>query len=77
MPDEEWVEDSLVIEPDCTIGTITVDVIGNYPETLEPVDSLAVFSDLEARGTWNLYVEDIGENDAGTLQAWGVNLTCL
>lgn len=53
------------------------DLVGNYPASLEPDDSLSLFAELEARGSWTLGVRDVGQNDVGTLRNWTLNLTCL
>jgi len=52
------------------------DVMGNYPLTLTPVDSLDMFEGLPARGTWILAVEDVDAGSTGSLLGWALNLTC-
>ena len=52
------------------------DVVGNYPLTLTPVDSLEAFIGLSATGTWTLTVEDVDAGTIGWLTSWALNLTC-
>lgn len=52
------------------------DVIGTYPTTLEPSESLDAFLGEDARGLWMLRVADLDDGDNGILHAWGVNLWC-
>lgn len=49
----------------------------SFSTVLEPDDSLSLFAELEARGSWTLGVRDLGQDDVGTLRNWTLNLTCL
>ncbi len=52
------------------------DVLGNYPLTLEPVDSLELVIGTSATGTWTLSVSDTSAGTAGTLAAWALTIDC-
>ena len=53
------------------------DVVGTYPTTLEPVDSLEAFLAEDAAGEWSLNASDPILQDDGTLNAWSVNVLCM
>jgi subtilisin-like proprotein convertase family protein len=53
------------------------DVVGTFPTTLEPVDSLDALIAEEAAGAWGLNAADLSLEDGGTLNAWGVNVLCM
>ncbi len=53
------------------------DLVGTYPTTLEPVESLAAFLGEDAAGDWTLSVIDTEDEDTGTLNAWGVSALCM
>jgi subtilisin-like proprotein convertase family protein len=53
------------------------DVVGNFPTTLEPVESLDAFAGEEGSGDWTLTAADVALFDVGTVNAWGVNLLCM
>jgi len=52
------------------------DLVGNYPRTLVPEESLDLFAGGDAQGTWTLLVRDAGERDVGILRSWSLNLSC-
>jgi subtilisin-like proprotein convertase family protein len=54
-------------------GGTTNDIIGNYPGTLTPSQSLAALLGEPLDGTWQLTVSDNATIDTGTLNAWGIN----
>jgi len=59
-------------------GSSGDDVIGNYEITL-PVDGPGALSDFvggPGNGTWTLTIEDWVGLDSGTLNTWGIHLTC-
>jgi subtilisin-like proprotein convertase family protein len=78
--------DVVILLTSPTVRTVTLkdssdgddgdDVVGNYPLTLTPVDSLEAFSGLSATGTWTLTVEDVDKGTVGSLTGWALNLTC-
>jgi subtilisin-like proprotein convertase family protein len=49
------------------------DIVGNYPNTITPNQSLAVLIGEPLDGTWRLRVADTVAQDVGTLNFWGVN----
>ena len=51
-------------------------VLGNYPLTLESVDSLELVIGTSATGTWSLSVSDTSPGTAGTLSAWALTIDC-
>jgi subtilisin-like proprotein convertase family protein len=52
------------------------DVVGNYPYTLAPFESLGAFVGEDANGIWTLDVSDNAALDLGTLDSWQLNLDC-
>ena len=52
------------------------DVIGTYPTTLTPDESLNDFVGEYSGGVWILEVADLDTDDVGTLNGWAVNLWC-
>jgi subtilisin-like proprotein convertase family protein len=82
----EWVGD-LVIELTAPSGTEVdlrdhsggqggEDLIGTYPTTLSPSESLDDFLGEDSAGVWILRVADVDDSDVGTLNGWAVNLWC-
>jgi cysteine-rich repeat protein len=57
-------------------GDSNDNIIGNYPNTLQPATSLQPLLNLPADGLWTLEVSDTFGLDLGTLNAWGLNITC-
>jgi subtilisin-like proprotein convertase family protein len=51
-------------------------IVGTYPVTLTPEQSLDVFLGENSRGPWLLWVADVDDGDTGTLNNWAVNLWC-
>jgi len=51
------------------------DIVGNYPETLTPVESLDLFEGESITGAWRLRVSDHAAQDVGILHAWGLHLS--
>lgn len=51
-----------------------VDVVGTYPTTLAPVDSLDDLAGESAKGTWTLSVSDFYDDDSGTVNSWGITV---
>ncbi len=53
------------------------DIIGTYPTSLEPAESLDAFLGEEGSGgAWLLWVADLDGGSDGSLESWGVNLWC-
>jgi subtilisin-like proprotein convertase family protein len=52
------------------------DIIGVYPFTLSPAQSLAAFNGLDPNGVWTLNAADNSGGVAGTLNNWGLAFTC-
>jgi subtilisin-like proprotein convertase family protein len=52
------------------------DVIGTFPDTLLPVQSLDGLAGEQGMGQWVLKVSDLDTDDIGTLEAWAVHLDC-
>ena len=52
------------------------DVLGNYPLTLEPVESFELVMGTSATGTWTLSVSDTSAGTSGTLAAWALTIDC-
>lgn len=50
------------------------DIIGWYPTTLTPAQSLSVLNGQNPAGVWRLRVRDWGPMDVGILHAWGLKL---
>ena len=79
--------DIVILLTSPTVRTVTLkefsdgddedDVIGNYPLTLTPVESLDAFTGLPATGIWTLRVEDVDAGTTGSLTGWALNLTCM
>lgn len=51
-------------------------IVGTYPTTLTPSQSLDVFLGDNSAGPWLLWVADVDDGDTGTLNRWAVNLWC-
>lgn len=58
-----------------TTGQMTT-VSGWYPNTFVPEESLSAFVGETGTGTWTLNVADTYSGDLGTLDEWGLTLTC-
>jgi subtilisin-like proprotein convertase family protein len=52
------------------------DVIGTYPTTITPAQSLDAFLGENGAGAWTLWVADRDDQDRGTLRGWAVHLWC-
>lgn len=52
------------------------DLVGTFPDTLLPVQSLDVFAGEDGDGPWALKVSDLGEDDVGTFESWAIHLAC-
>ena len=55
-----------------TGGTVD-NIIGNYPNTLTPAESLGALLGKNHAGDWTLIVTDDANGDQGTLNSWGIN----
>lgn len=66
-----------VLLKDAAIDDPDDDVIGQFPTTLEPAESLDAFVGEDAVGGWTLNAADSAFLDVGTLNSWGVNLLCM
>ena len=54
-----------------------VDVIGTFPTSLAPVQSLDAFAGENAEGTWTLNVSDAFDVDSGTVNSWGITVVSV
>ncbi len=54
-------------------GSSADDIIGNYPNTLTPAQSLSAFFGQPLAGSWTLRVSDHAAQDTGVLHSWGIN----
>ena len=52
-------------------------VVGVFPDTLAPEDSLDTLAGESSLGEWKLTTTDFFELDTGTLNAWGVSLSSV
>lgn len=52
------------------------DLVGTYPVTLSPVDSLVALVGLPAAGSWVMQVADVSVDDVGTFQSWALHIQC-
>lgn len=52
------------------------DIVGTYPTTLTPSESLDALAGEEGVGQWMLWVADVSDGDVGTLNGWAVTLWC-
>lgn len=76
-----WIGD-LIVKLQSPVGTWVIlhnrtgssadDIIGNYPGTLTPSESLSAFDGQALDGTWTLNVSDRAGSDTGTLVSWGL-----
>jgi cysteine-rich repeat protein len=58
-------------------GTSGVNIVGTYPiAPLTPYGLLSDFSGEVAAGTWSLSIADGASGDTGTLNTWGLHITC-
>jgi subtilisin-like proprotein convertase family protein len=55
-------------------GGSTHDIIGTYPTTITPAQSLTAFTNQTSTGTWTLFVSDNALSDVGTLNQWCLTL---
>lgn len=53
------------------------DVAGQFPTTLTPAESLDAFLAEDAAGDWTLNASDAAFLDDGTLNAWGLTVSCM
>ena len=53
-------------------GGNQANLIGSFPETLTPSQSLSAFDGEPLRGTWKLIVKDNAASDVGTVNSWGL-----
>lgn len=53
------------------------DVVGQFPTTLTPAESLDAFLAEGATGDWTLNAADTVFVDAGTLNSWGLTVSCM
>jgi len=67
----------VLVELHAWTGGATDNILGNYPTTLTPSGSLSAFTGVAAAGSWTLNVADTAASDAGTLNSWGLHITCL
>jgi subtilisin-like proprotein convertase family protein len=54
-------------------GSSADNIVGNYPGTLTPAQSLSALIGEPLDGTWELHVSDNAGQDLGTLNSWGIN----
>lgn len=54
-------------------GGTTDNIIGNYPNTLTPAQSLDAFLGKSHNGDWTLIISDGANGDEGTLNSWAIN----
>jgi bacillolysin len=52
------------------------DLVGTYPVSLSPDDSLEAFVGLPAAGPWVMQVADVSGDDTGTFESWALHITC-
>ncbi len=57
-------------------GSFNDDIIGNYNATLTSAEDLTTINGEEGMGIWTLTIVDGFNGDNGTLNTWGINLTC-
>ena len=55
-------------------GGTTDNIIGTYPTTLTPANSLGAFNGQSSAGTWTLFVSDNASVDVGTVNQWCLTL---
>ncbi len=48
------------------------DIVGNYPQTLKPDESLEGFWGSKLDGIWTMKVRDLATGDSGTWGSWGI-----
>ncbi|MDD5718719.1 MAG: C25 family cysteine peptidase [Candidatus Krumholzibacteria bacterium] len=56
-------------------GGSTDDIVGWYPDTLTPFESLTGMVGQQIAGTWSLVVNDLAGGDSGTFNEWCLRLT--
>ncbi len=52
------------------------DIVGTYPVTLSPLDSLDSFVGLPAAGSWVMQVADLSSDDIGSFESWALHIEC-
>jgi subtilisin-like proprotein convertase family protein len=52
-------------------------LMGTYPTTLLPVESMDQLVGQQAKGTWTLTIRDGEDMDVGTFHSWGIRLSCI
>ena len=52
------------------------DLVGTFPTTLTPEESLDAFVGAQAQGGWTLSVTDEASSDTGSLNTWGLHIEC-
>jgi subtilisin-like proprotein convertase family protein len=57
-------------------GSSNDDIVGVYPTTLQPHQSLDAFLGQTGTGSWTMTVSDGYSSDDGVLQSWGLHLVC-
>ncbi len=74
---ELWAPDGTYAVLQAADGNSSTDLIGVYPTTLTPADSLDVFQGVNSSGTWAVYVTDTYPGlDGGTWNSWGLDIVC-
>ena len=53
-------------------GSGNDNVIGTYPDTLDPAESLTALKGESIRGQWKLTISDNAPADVGRLVSWGI-----
>jgi subtilisin-like proprotein convertase family protein len=51
-------------------------IVGTYPTTLTPEDSLQTLVGEDGDGEWQLWVADVSSGDVGVLHGWAITLWC-
>ena len=54
-------------------GSSADNIVGNYPLTLTPAQSLATLIGQPLDGIWSLIISDNAGDDTGILNSWGIN----
>ena len=56
-------------------GGSSNNIIGNYPGTIAPFQSLSILNGIQIQGTWTLTVYDEAAGNDGKYMSWRLNLT--
>ena len=56
------------------VADSAADVIGSFPSTLTPTESLNSFLDESIAGSWTLFVADAFDGDVGVFNSWAINI---